>query len=324
MKNIHVFFILAFALVFVDPVQARENFYRISVNQFVDHPALDAVWNGFREYMAENKVPVEYRVLNAGGDMNRAMEIAYETIEGFPDLILSIATPSSQACAMALRKLPKEKRMPLVFSAVTDPVAADLVQNLDRPGGSITGISDKTPVGAQLEIIRLCLPELKTLGIIYNSAEANSKASAKVISREAGRKGIRVVEVTVAHPEGLRNAAQSLVERSDGVLIPTDNTVVSSIETVVSVCIEARLPLFASDVSSAKRGAAIATGFDYHRHGRRAAAMAQRILTSRIDPGDCPVQTQTDLQIHVNRKSAKRMGMSIPPEIIKRAEKVYE
>jgi putative ABC transport system substrate-binding protein len=324
MKNNYVFFLFIFVMVFPATVSAGEDFYRISVNQFVEHPALDAVWDGFREYMAENEVPVEYRVLNAGGDMNRAMEIAFETIGLSPDLILSIATPSSQACAMALRKLPEEKRMPLVFSAVTDPVAADLVKNLDRPGGCITGISDKTPVGAQLEIIRLCLPELESLGIIYNSAEANSKASAKAICREAGRKGIRVVEVTVAHPEDLQNAAQSLVERSDGVLIPTDNTVVSSIETVVGVCIGGRLPLFASDVSSAKRGAAIATGFDYHRHGRRAAAMARRILTTRIDPGDCPVQTQTDLQIHVNLKSAKRMGMSVPPEIIKRAERIYE
>lgn len=308
----------------VAPARGDERTYRISVSQFVEHPALDAVLQGFQDYLQENGLPAEFRIHNAQANMATAGQIGVQIMGEAPDLILAIATPTAQAVAQAIRKSPHMQATPFLFTAITDPVGAGLVSNLERPGGSITGVSDRLPIDQHMGMVLRFYPALKRLGVIFNAGEANSKTTVKDVQRFAAGRGFIIVPATMAKSSEVYQAAKSLAGRVDAVFIPTDNTVVSSLEAVVKVCIENRLALFCADVDSVKRGAMAAMGFDYYRHGRQTGAMAARILKEGASPADTPVETQRELQLHLNLRSARLMGVVVPPTIRDDADQVYE
>ncbi len=296
---------------------------KISVNQFVEHPALDAVLKGFQDYMKDNGVEVEFSVHNAQANVATANQIALQIMGEKPDMILAIATPSSQACAQALKKSPQMQNTPLLFSAVTDPVVAGLVKDMNKPGGNITGVSDLIPVDKHMENLKLFIPNMKKLGIIYNSGEANSKKLVELVKEQGKKLGFEVVDATVSKTSEVYQAAKSLAGNVDAVFVPTDNTVVSAFESAVKTCVDNKLPLFAADVNSVERGAVAAMGFDYYKHGRQTGAMAKRILDG-AKPGDTPVETQLELQLQINLKYAKLMNVKVPEDRKKIADKVYE
>ncbi len=257
-------------------VQAKT--YRISVNQFVEHPALDAVLKGFQDSLKAQNVDVEYKVHNAQANMGTANQIAQQILGEQPDLILAIATPTAQACAQALKKAPKHLQRTLLFSAVTDPVSAGLVKSWKKPGKNITGVSDMLPIKKHMTMMKTFYPKLKKLGVIYNSGEANSKVLVKMIKEAGSKMGFRVIEATASKSSEVYQAAKSLVGKAEAVYIPTDNTVVSAFESAVKVGRQNRLPIFAADVASVPRGAVAAMGFDYYKHGYQTGFMAKKIL----------------------------------------------
>jgi putative ABC transport system substrate-binding protein len=235
-------------------------------------------------------------VHNAQANMATAGQIGTQIMGEKPDLILAIATPSAQTCAQALKKAPHMKNTPMLFSAITDPILAGLVKDLGNPGGNITGVSDMLPLDKHMEMVKKFIPGLKLLGVIYNSGEANSQSSVKLLKNVGKKMGYEVVDATVAKTSEVYQATKSLVGRVDAVFIPTDNTVVASLESVVKVCVEKNLPLFGSDVDSVKRGAVAAMGFDYYMHGRQTGAMAQRIING-ANPANISVETQKELKL---------------------------
>jgi putative ABC transport system substrate-binding protein len=301
---------------------AEDRTYRISVSQFVEHPALDAVLKGFQDYMREKQIQVDYSLHNAQANMATAGQIAAQIMGEAPDLILAIATPTSQAIAQALNKSPHMQRTPFLFTAVTDPVKAGLVKNLERPGGNITGVSDLLPVDKHMGLVRTFFPDLKHLGVLYNAGEANSKATVEQIRTEGRRMGFEVVDATVSKSSDVYQAAGSLVGRVEAIFIPTDNTVVSALESAIKVCIQNQMPLFCADVDSVARGAVAAMGFDYYQHGYQTGAMAERILGG-ADPGATPVETQKTLKLHLNLAFARKMGVLVPDPVLSTADKVY-
>ena len=316
-------FVLAFLLVLSPFAEIEAKTYKISVSQFVEHPALDAVLKGFQDYMKEKGIGVDYSVHNAQANMATAGQIGTQIMGEKPDLILAIATPSAQTCAQALKKAPHMKNTPMLFSAITDPVLAGLVKDLGHPGGNITGVSDMLPLDQHMHMVKKFIPSLKQLGVIYNSGEANSKSSVKLLKNVGKKMGYEVVDATVAKTSEVYQATKSLVGRVDAVFIPTDNTVVASLESVVKVCVENNLPLFGSDVDSVKRGAVAAMGFDYYIHGRQTGAMAQRIING-ANPANISVETQKELKLYINRKYANLMEVKIPDELLNAADKIYE
>ncbi len=177
---------------------AESKTWQISVSQFVEHPALDAVLRGFQDYMKEKKIAVDYNIHNAQANMATATQIASQIMGEKPDLILAIATPTAQSCAQALKKSPHMQKTPFLFTAVTDPLTAGLVKDLGHPGGNITGVSDLLPVDKHMEMVREFFPKLKTLGVMYNSGEANSKATVESIRAEGKKMGFEVVDATVS------------------------------------------------------------------------------------------------------------------------------
>jgi len=319
MKKLMICIIAIFLMVPLAQAETRQ----VSVSQFVEHPALDAVLKGFQDYLKENQIEAEYQVHNAQANMATAGQIGTQIMGEKPDLILAIATPSAQTCAQALKKAPHMQQTPMLFTAVTDPLAAGLVPDLKQPGGNITGVSDMLPLGQHMAMVKEFIPGLKKLGVMYNAGEANSKSSVKLIKQVALEMNFEVVEATVSKTSEVYQAAKSLVGRADAVFVPTDNTVVESLESAIKVCIENKLPLFCADVDSVRRGAVAAMGFDYYQHGRQTGAMAQRIFAG-AKPGATPVETQEKLMLHINKPFAEKMGVALSEAQLKKADKVIE
>lgn len=298
--------------------------YTISVNQFVEHPSLDAVLNGFKDSLKAQGVNATYSVHNAQANMATANQIAAQIAGEKPDLVLAIATPSAQACAVATRKSPVLAAAPLLFTAITDPVGAGLVDDLQKPGKNITGVSDMLPVDKHMEMVRRFYPSLKKLGVIYNAGEANSKTTVSMVQAEGAKAGFEVVAATVAKTSDVNQAAKSLVGKVDAIYLPTDNTVISALEAVIKVCEQEKVPLFSADVDSVQRGTVAALAFDYYQHGYQTGLMAKRLLVDKVDPGTTCVETQQELVLHLNLKAASRMGVKVPEDVQKDADKVYK
>lgn len=297
--------------------------YTISVNQFVEHPALDAVLQGLQDYLKDNKIDVKYNVHNAQANMGTATQIAKQMIGEKPDLLVAIATPSAQAVAQANNKAPEDMKRPFLFTAVTDPVSAGLVEDINKPGGLTTGVSDLLPLAEHIRMVTTYKPGIKKLGLLYNAGEANSKANLAGIKEIGKDMGFEVVEATASKTADVYQSAKSLIGRADAVFVPTDNTIVSALESVIKIGVQNKLPIFCADVDSVKRGAIAAMGFDYYKHGYQTGAMVQRILNGE-NPAGIPVEFQKDLQLHINKVYSEKMGLTPPQELLEKATKIYE
>lgn len=295
----------------------------IGVNQFVEHPALDAVLKGIQDDLKDSGVAAEFKVFNAQGNMPTTNLIATKIADESPDLVVAIATPSAQACAALAAKNAKMGEVPLVFTAITDPVLAGLVKDLAHPGGNITGVSNQMPADKPVGMLKRIMPGLKTLGIIYNAGEMNSVSNVKRIKAAAAEQGISVVDATVANSSEVTAATQSLVGKVDAAFVPTDNTVVSNFEAAVKVCRVAKLPLLCMDIDSVKRGGIAAVAFDYYEHGRQTGAMVRRILAG-AKTADMPVEFQKKFKFAVNPKAGEAMGLTLPQDIVGSADLVVD
>jgi len=315
MKRLIAMLVLAVLLL---PGQALAETYTVSVNQFVEHPALDAVLKGFQDGMKELGLEAEYNVHIAQANMGTTTQIASQIKGEKPDLVLAIATPSAQATAQ------KIKDIPVLATAVTDFVGAGLVKSMETPGGNITGMTDMSPIREQVELVREFMPEIETLGVIYNAGEANSVTLVNVLKDVCKDMGIEVEEATVANSSGVYQAAKSLVGKCDAVYIPTDNTVVSALESALKVAAETDMPVFSADNDSVERGSVASLAVDYYRMGRQTADMARRILVDGADPATMPVESLQDLMLYVNPTAAADMGVEVPASVSERADKVVE
>jgi putative tryptophan/tyrosine transport system substrate-binding protein len=293
----------------------------VAVTQIVEHPALDAVRDGIKAELAaagySEGQSLKWEWQSAQGNPATAAQIAQQFVGENPDLIVAIATPSAQAVVAA------NQTIPVVFSAVSDPVGAELVSNPAQPGGLVTGVSDLSPIDQHMALVKELSPTAKTLGVIYNAGEANSVSLVNLVKQEAPKQGFDVVEVTVAASSDVATAAESLVGKVDAIYIPTDNTVVSALESVLKVGRDRKIPVYAGDTDSVERGAIASISFDYADVGRQTGKMVVRILKGE-KPGDIAVETVQELQLALNPKAAEAMGVTIPDAVQTRAQKVFE
>jgi len=250
--------------------------------------------------------------------MGTAGQIARKFVGDRPDVILAIATPSAQTVVSAARG-----SIPVVFSAVTDPMGAKLVNNMKKPGGNVTGVSDMSPIGKHLDLIKEISPNAKRVGVPFNPGEANAVSLLNMLKKEAPSRGLMIVEAPAPNTNSVLAAARSLVGRADVIYTPTDNTVVSALEGVVKVGMDSKLPVYAGDTDSVPRGAMAALGFDYYDVGRQTGQVVLRILKGE-NPGNIAVQGIDKTNLHVNPGTAMKMGVTLPDAIIKRADKVVK
>ncbi|MDC7240629.1 MAG: ABC transporter substrate-binding protein, partial [Spirochaetales bacterium] len=248
---------------------------KIGISKFVSHPALDALEQGAVEVIKETYPDAVFDLQNANADMNTAASIAQKFKADKVDLAIGIATPTAQALANAL------KDAPVLYSAVTDPVDAGLVDSYDQGGMNITGISDMTPVKDQIELLAT-LVDLKTLGHIYTSSEANAVTLANMAREACAELGIEFVEQTVTNSAEVKQATQALVDKVDGIYISTDNTVVSALAAVSDVATRKGVPIMSADPSSAEDNEIlVAWGFDYYKMGKACGRMAVEVLQGK-------------------------------------------
>ena len=291
----------------------------VAITQIVEHPALDAAYEGVKdELAAQGYIDGEnIRIIHesAQGNTGIAAQIARKFVGESPDVIVAIATPSAQTVAAAARDIP------VVFSAVTDPVAAKLVRSWEEPGANITGVSDMLPIEKHLDLLQRLVPDAKRIGTVYNPGEANAVALVELMEESMKARDLVLVKAAATKTSEVLGAARSLVGKADAIYLTTDNTVISAAEAVISVGERAQIPVFAADTATVDRGAAAALGFNYYNHGRQTGAMVVRILEG-AKPADIPVEVMDTLDLFVNPEAAKRMGITIADDIIAEAKEV--
>jgi putative tryptophan/tyrosine transport system substrate-binding protein len=291
----------------------------VAVTAIVEHPALDAARDGIKAALAEagyvDGQNLKFVYESAQGNPATAAQIARKLVGEAPAVIVPISTPSAQAVVGAT------KDIPVVFTAVTDPVGAKLVRDLKHPGGNVTGMSDLSPIAKHLDLVKEILPAARTLGVIYNPGEANSLTLVDLLRKEAPARGLKILEAPAPKSADVLPAAQSLVGNVDAIYVPTDNTVVTALEAVVQVGRQNRLPVIAGDTDSVPRGAIAALGFNYGDVGRQTGRIVARVLKGER-PGEIPVEGVEITELFVNPAAAKAMGVTLPEALVARAKTV--
>ncbi len=285
--------------------------YKIGVTQIVEHPSLNAAFEGFEKAVEDAGLTVEYDKKNANDDKSMNTTIASDLVNSDVDLIFANSTPSAQAVASAT------KDIPIVFTSVTDAVGAELVESIENPGGNITGTIDTHP-DAIPNTVKFLYEELgaRKVGMVYNAGEQNSRAQVDIARKAAEDLGsdIEIKEATVATSADVKQATESLIGKVDSLYIITDNTVVSALESVITVANENKLPLMVGEFDSVRKGGLAAYGFEYTDIGYEAGEMAIKILKGEVEPGDLPVQYPQNLKFVVNKETAETIGLEIKEE----------
>ncbi|TCJ02627.1 ABC transporter substrate-binding protein [Cytobacillus praedii] len=296
---------------------------KIGITQLVEHPSLDAAREGFiaalkdAGYEEGKNLKLDYQ--NAQGDMNNNMTIAQNLVADDNDLILAIATASAQAVVQST------KEIPTLFTAITDPVGAELVESFEKPGGNVTGTSDTHPdaIKNTMNAIKRFFPDAKKVGMIYNSGEPNSVVNVENAKKALKELGLEAVETTISASSEVKQAAESLVGRADVFYIPKDNTVVSALESVITVANEKDIPTFVGESDSVKRGTFASYGFEYHDLGYTTGKMAVEILKGK-KPSEIPVGFPESLELVINKAAAEQEGITLTEEMFKDARIVGE
>ena len=292
---------------------------KIGISQLMDIEALDDTREGFIKGMSENGYPegegVEYDYQNAQGDQATATQIAAGFASSDLDLVFAIATPAAQSVAQAVGNIP------VVFSAVTEPVEAGIVESWDAPGANITGTSNLGPVEDQMALIKELAPDAKTIGVVYSSGEVNSRVQVDLAREAAEELGMELKEAAISATSEVQQAAQSL--DVDALYVPTDSHVVAAIDSVVEAAETKQIPLVVGDAASVEAGGVATYGLDYEQLGYQTALMAIKILEGE-DPAGMPVEKQTESLLVLNKSAAARMGVTLPQEMLDAADTVID
>lgn len=288
---------------------ASSKTYKIGVTQIVEHPSLNAAYDGFKKALEDAGINAEYDVQIAQGDPSLNTTIATNLVSAGVDLIFANSTPSAQAAASATTDIP------IVFTSVTDAVGAELVESMEEPGGNVTGTIDAHP-DAISETMKFIKEELgaKKVGMVFNSGEQNSRAQVDSVKELLKDMDMTVVEASVATSADVKSAAESLIGKVDAFYIITDNTVVSALESVISVANDNKIPMMVGEFDSVKRGGLAAYGFEYYDIGYEAGQMAAKILKGESKPHELPVQIPQKLKLIMNKETATLLGVDIKDE----------
>lgn len=303
--------ILLTSLIILHQLKAdkKKDVFRIGISQFITHQSLDATREGFvdeldKQGYVEGK-NIEIDLQNAQGEQRNLKTISQQLAES-SDVVLAIATPSAQSLANTTQTTP------VIFSAVTDPVSAKLVESREHPGGNVTGTSDQSSdaISTQINLIKKVLPKAKTIGILYTQSEPNSVVQKDEAKRLLEEKGFTVVEKTILDSNNVKAAAESLMAEVDMVFVPTDNIISSTMETVKQVSIKHKVPVFGGSTEMIAVGGLYNYGTNYEELGRQTARMLIRVLKGE-KPENIAVELPEKLELHTNQEMAEVLGIDI-------------
>ena len=288
-------------------VESGEKVYKIGAIQLVQHPALDSSYKGFIDYLNEKNVKYSVDYQNASGEQSACITIAEKFSNDNLDLCYAIATPAAQSLLSYINTVP------IVASAVTDPAASKLCNDNKKPGGNLTAASDLTPVDAQFDLLKELIPDAKKVGVLYSSAEANSKIQAD-IAREAGKKrGLEVIDYTVVSSADIQTVVEGMVGKVDVIYVPTDNTVSAGFDMVATIANENKIPTIVGEGAMVDKGGLATYGIDYYQLGKLAGEIAYDILVNGKNAGEIPVKylDSNMCERKINEDVAKLLGLNI-------------
>lgn len=283
---------------------------RIGVIQLMEHDALDAAYQGFVDGLAEagykdgEQIKIDFQ--NAQGEQANCQTIADKFVSDKCDLVLAIATPAAQAMANAT------KDIPILVTAVTDPADAKLVATNEAPGGNVTGTSDMNPVEEQMKLLKQLIPGAKTVGMLYNSSEANSKLQVDMAKKVAATLDLTCVDYTVSNANEIQQVVESAIGKVDAFYCPTDNVIANGMVTVTGVTEPAKIPTICGEEGMVNNGGTATFGLSYYNLGKLTATQAVDILAGKSKPAEMPILYLTDCVLAINEESCQKMGLEIP------------
>jgi putative ABC transport system substrate-binding protein len=289
---------------------------KIGIIQIVEHPALDSARAGFLDTLKQNgyvegkNLKVDYQ--NAQGDQSVLQSIAQKFASNKLDLVLAIATPSAQAMASATQNIP------ILITAVTDPVEAKLVNSMDKPGTNVTGTTDMNPLKEQFDLLKKLVPQAKKVGVIYNAGEVNSQVQVRLAKDVAKNLGLELVEATVTTSADVLQASQSLVGKVDAIYVPTDNMVVSAAQSVIQVANKNKIPIISGESSVVDKGGLATIGINYNNLGKQTGEMALKVLKGS-KPQDMAIESQKQFDTVFNKEALTLLGIKVPDDLAKSA-----
>lgn len=281
--------------------------YKVGILQLTEHPALDAANKGFVAALEDDGIAVSIDQRNAQNDQSTCQTIASKFVNDGCDLVLAIGTPAAQAMAGATADIP------ILGTAITDFAASGLVEDNDAPGGNVTGTSDMNPVAEQIDLLQRLLPEVKKVGLLYCTAEPNSKIQIDLASAELQKLGIEGVQYTASSSNEVQQVVESMVGKVDAIYTPTDNTIASAMTTIAMIANEAKIPTVCGEVAHVEAGGLASISINYEELGYRAGQMAVQILSEGADPAEMPVQQMgaSECDLVYNKKTADALGVDV-------------
>lgn len=292
---------------------AKNEKLTIGVVQLVQHPALDATVDGLKDYLERAGLldQVNIVIRNAQGDPGVALTISQQFVSDGVDLIYAIATPAAQAAFNATM----ESKIPVVFNAVTDPVAAGIVASLSNSGNHVTGVSDAAPLDKQLQLIKEILPNASRIGLLYNLGEINGKIQVEQVAQLAPALGMEAVILGVSSNNEIAAAAAQLVSQVDAIYNITDNMIVGATSVIVDKANEVRIPVFAAEDGQMEQGLLAVDGLSYFKLGQQAGPLVEQILFNNALPSALAISTAVDTQLNVSMEVAEMLGITIPESV---------
>lgn len=288
---------------------SKDGVKTIGITQLVEHPSLDSSRVGFIKALEDNgykdgeNIKIDYQ--NAQNDLPTTQTIANKFLSDKKDLIFAISTPSAQAAYNVT------KDIPILITAVTDPVSAGLVKSMDKPQVNISGTSDYISIDKNLELIKTFVPDAKTIGVLYNTSEVNSEIQVKMLKEYAAKNNYKVVEKGVSSSNEINQAMSSLVNNVDVLYVPTDNLIVSSMPIVSKIATDNKIPVIASESGSVESGALACQGIDYEKLGYKTGELAIKVLEGE-KISDMPVALLDETEIIVNEDTLKALSIEKP------------
>ncbi|MBR1810162.1 MAG: ABC transporter substrate-binding protein [Clostridia bacterium] len=286
--------------------------YKIGVIQLMEHDALDAAYNGFKDTLnAEYPGQFDITLQNAQGEQANCVTIANNFVANNYDLILAIATPAAQAAKQATGEIP------ILVTAVTDPADAGLVDSNEVPGGNLSGTSDLNPIAQQANLLLQLAPEVKTVGVLYNSGEDNSVFQYELAKEALEALGIEVQAYTVADSSQIQTVCQSAVGKIDAAYIGTDNLLASSMPIVSQVLTPAGIPVICGEANMVNNGGTATYGLNYYTLGQKTAAQAIDVLLNGADISNMPIGycSESELDLTINAEIIDKLGITLPAEL---------
>ena len=302
----------------------KKESYTIGIEQFAEHGSLDNCREGFLKGLEDegikegDNLTVKYK--NAAADMGTAKQISDSLVSDKVDLVCAIATPSAQTAYNAAM----DTDISVIYTAVTDPKAAELADDKGNPVGEVTGTSDKLPIEAQLKMIREVLPDATKIGILYTTSEANSLSTIETYKELADDYGFEIVESGINTLADVDMAAADLAAKVDCISNLTDNTVVQGLQTVLAKASAAGIPVFGSEVEQVKNGCLAAEGIDYVALGKQTGAMAAKVLKGEAEAPDMPYEVCEGANLYINTEVARDLGITFPENYEADAAEVFE